>query len=452
MEAGSPSLNPPKQAGIAPNLPAAAGTALPLAFIAFGLAWLALGTGWLAVRTDLLATHHAVPGTVALVHAWVLGFLLPVTFGAVYQLLPVVLGVSLASHPRAWIHFGLQAPGASGVVIALAAWRMELVVLAAVPVVLGVCLFADNVWRTVARAGPLRDPVAAAFALAAGWLVLTVLAGGLLAVNRRWFFLPLSPLALLRAHAHLGVAGFFLTLLQGASFRLVPMFTLGEVRNWRRVRAGLGATQVGLLGLVPALAWEWSGLAALAAVVLFIGLALSGWELAATLATRRKRRLAPGLQGFTGGAVVLGAAAVGGLVLALPAGRPFPESPRWAMLYGSAALLGGLIPMVLGLLCKILPFLVWLRAYAPLIGRQATPPATGLSRPGLERIWLGGHAGALIALLAGVAVENEPLLCLGGWLLAVAVGAFLINSWVVFSHLRRPRRLAADPVPHPVPL
>jgi hypothetical protein len=42
---------------------------LSLAFIAFGLIWLAVGTGWLAARANLLATHHAVPGTVALVHA-----------------------------------------------------------------------------------------------------------------------------------------------------------------------------------------------------------------------------------------------------------------------------------------------------------------------------------------------------------------------------------------------
>jgi hypothetical protein len=64
----------------------------------------------------------------------------------------------------------------------------------------------------------------------------------------------------------------------------------------------------------------------------------------------------------------------------------------------------------------------------------------------LERIWLGGHGLALAALLAGVATEKEFLLRLGGWLLAIAVGAFLINSWVVFSHLRSPRSLPPQPV------
>src|ERR1051326_167080 len=93
-----------------------------------------------------------------------------------------------------------------------------------------------------------RDAVAWSLVLATGWLMLTVLAGLLLAVNRAGHFLPADPLALLRAHAHLGLVGFFLTLLQGVTFRLVPMFTLGDGPNWRRVRGGLWFTQIGLLG------------------------------------------------------------------------------------------------------------------------------------------------------------------------------------------------------------
>jgi hypothetical protein len=212
--------------------------------------------------------------------------------------MPAALGVELGSEELAWVHFALHAGGASALVAAMAAWRMEMVAAAALPVGLGALLLAGNVWWTVARARLFRDPVAMAFALAAGWLVATVLAGGLLALNQRWFFLPLSPFALLRAHAHLGIAGFFLTLIQGATFRLVPMFTLATVRSWRRVQAGLLTTQLGLIVLVPALAWEKHILMGIGATLLFAGVALSGWELCVTLASRQKRAIGPGLQGF----------------------------------------------------------------------------------------------------------------------------------------------------------
>lgn len=122
-------------------------------------------------------------------------------------------------------------------------------------VALGVVFFSVNPWRTVQRSGR-RGTVAASLALAAGWPSTTVLAGLLMAANRFWYFIPIDPAALVRAHAHLGRVGFFVALLQGVGFPLVPMFTLGEVRDWRLANIGPGRSQFGLLGRVPALVWQ----------------------------------------------------------------------------------------------------------------------------------------------------------------------------------------------------
>jgi hypothetical protein len=423
---------------------------LPLSFITFGLVWLAVAAGWLAARVELLDFHYATPGVVALVHAWILGCLLPVTFGAVYQLLPVVLGGELASPRLAWTHFALHAIGAPCLVASMIVWRMDFVALAAVPVVAGVILFASNVWRTVGRIRWTHDPVATAFALAAAWLVATVLAGALLALDHVWNFLAISPLAILRAHAHLGLAGFFLTLLQGATFRLVPMFTLSTVQSWRRVWAGLLVTQVGLGVLIPGLIWEKNFLVCLAALTLCVGLALSGWELAATLASRHKRGLVVGLRGFVGGAALFAGAAAGGLTVALAGNLPLAGNPKWAMLYGLVALLGGLVPIILGMLCKIIPFLVWLRVYAPLIGRRPTPPATGLAKPVLERAWLALYGLGLGGLAAGVVGADIFWLHLGAWLLLAGVVVLLVNFGIVLSHLGQAR--TARPLSKPQPV
>jgi hypothetical protein len=320
---------------------------------------------------------------------------------------------------------------------------MDFIALAAVPVALGSILFASNVWRTVGGLRWTHDAVSAAFALSSGWLVATVFAGALLALNRMWYFLPLSPLALLQTHAHIGVVGFFLTLLQGATFRLVPMFTLSSVKCWRRVWVGLLVTQAGLVGLIPALAWEQPAPIAISALAICSGLAFSGWEMAATLAARNKRGLVPGLRGFVSGAALAGGAATIGLALAFAGARPAFDDPRWAMLYGVVALLGGIVPMVLGMLCKIVPFLVWLRVYAPLIGRRPTPPATGLAQPLLERTWLVLHGLGLGWLAAGVVGANGLWLRLGAWLMLAGITSLLVNFGIVFSHLGHAR------APHP---
>jgi hypothetical protein len=278
--------------------------------------------------------------------------------------------------------------------------------------------------------------VARSLALAAGWLVLTVLLGLLLAANRFWAFLPLDPLALLRAHAHVGLVGFFVTLLQGVGFQLVPMFTLAEVRDWRLANLGLGLSQGGLLVLAPALAWHVAWLALAGALAIAAGLACSGVGLRRALATRKKRAFDPGIQAFLGGCVGVTVAALAAVVLAVP-GSPWGSAPGGfgAMVYAVAGIAGGLLPCIAGMMCKIVPFLTWMRAYGPRVGRGPTPSASNLTRPRLER-WAFGLQGAAVApLLTGTWLMNEAWLRVGAWLLAAGVALFVADMLGVLRHL-----------------
>lgn len=393
-----------------------------------------------ALKADALLTHHAQPAVLSLTHAWVAGFLMSATFGAVYQLLPVVVGVPLLSERIAWIHLGLH--GLSVLALIPSFWfgRYEGVAIVGVLTALGAVLYAVNVTTTVMRAGRSADSVAWAFAISSWWLVGTVLLGVLLAANRRWGLWAGDPLNWLRAHAHIGVAGFFLTLIQGAAFRLVPMFTMATVAQWGRVRTAIVCTQLGLFGLAPSLAFGWFPGTALSACVLALGIALSGVELRRTLAARRKKALDHGLNGFLGGAIGFGGASLIGLVMVF-----WPDvDPEWrvrgSVVIGVVALLGGLVPMVSGMLCKILPFLVWLRAYGPMVGKQLVPLAAQLPRVALERVWIEVHAAAVCLLLIGLVRGEAPWLWLGGLGLAVSNGSLWLNFFLVARHLWRPAR------------
>ncbi len=417
---------------------------LPLAFMGLGLVWLAIATALLVGHSDLLALPHFVPPVVALTHAWVLGVFVTVACGAVYQLAPVALGTTLWSERGAWWHLALHAVGVPGMVYCLWTWNLPGLGVFGLAVALGIAGFAVNTWGTVQRSGR-RDAVAWSLALAAGWLLATASAGLLLAANHRWGFLRADPLALLRAHAHLGLVGFFVTLLQGVTFRLVPMFTLGEVRDWRPVNAGLGLSQVGLLGLVPGLALQLGSVTAVATLLLLAGFACSAAAMVQTLRHRRKRAFDPGLKAFLRGLAVLGAAALAGALLAWP-GRPASLAPGGfgPMDYALLVLAGGLLPAIAGMMCKVVPFLTWMRAYGPEVGRVPTPPATALTHPRIETWGLGLQGLALVPLLAGAWLLNEPLLRLGACLLAAGVGLFLADMLGVLRHLVRP--VTAGPV------
>ena len=419
---------------------------LPLAFMGLGLGWFAIAAAATALWPTTLALPHVAPIVVALTHTWVLGFLVTIAVGAIYQLAPVALGTTLWSERMGWLHFVLHA--AAVPVMIHAFWRWNLPLLAGAGSILfgGVALFLVNVLATVARSGK-RDAVAWSLGLAAGWLAVTVIAGLTLVANRLHPFWAGDPILLLRAHAHLGIVGFFVTLLQGVTFRLIPMFTLGEVPDWRPVRVGLWASQLGLLALAPALAFHAGSVSVLAGVTIMAGLTFSGWALKQTFATRKKRVLDVGVAAFVRGAVALALSGAAGIWLVWPTSQAGSEPGGLsANVYGVLIFAGALVPTVAGMMNKIVPFLTWMRAYGPKVGRVPTPSASTLSNERLEFWAMTLQGVAILPLLIGTWTERPIWLRAGGALLAIGTGAFLLNMARILRHLWRPVSSAATPV------
>lgn len=429
--AGRPAPTP------APGSWLAAQGRLPLAFMGLALAWLVAATAMLVIQPELLALPHSHPHVVALTHAWVLGFFVTVACGAVYQLAPVALGTMLVSERYGWWHLGLHAFGVPGMVWSFWHWDLKELGHFGFITALGILLFSVNAWRTVRRS-ERGGTVAWSLMLAAGWLLTTVLVGLLLAANRYWYFIPVDPIALLRAHAHIGLVGFFLTLLQGVGFQLVPMFTLGEVRDWRLANWGLGLAQGGLLGLIPAYVWHLEWLALLSAVAITAGMICSGIGLNHSLATRKKRSLDPGVRAFIRGGVGIVVAALCGLVILLFGQEGSASGGFRAMFYAVLVVFGGLLPCIAGMMCKIVPFLTWMRAYGPKVGRGPTPSASKLASPRMERWGLALQGIAVAPLLVGVWLLSSLWLTVGVWILAVGVVLFTADMLGVMRHLWAP--------------
>lgn len=424
----------------APISPLAAQGRVPLAFVGLALAWLGFGAGWITVEPALLALPHSHPHVVALAHAWILGFFVTAACGAVYQIAPVALGTFLHSQRLAWWHLGLHAAGAPGMVWALRHGDFVLLGHFGTFVAMGILLFAPNVWQTV-RHAPQRGLVATSLVVAASWLVLTVFLGLLLAANRVWGFLPFDPLALLRVHAHFGLGGFFLTRLQGVTLQLVPMFTMAEVqpRDWSVARVGFWSSQLGLILLGAGLAVHANALALTGAAICVAGVVVSGVAFFRVVQRRQKRALDTGLTEFRRGLFGIFAAMLVGLVLVFPA-SPWGSAAGGfnAMIYALVVILGGLLPCFLGMFAKIVPFLTWMHAYGPLVGRRPTPSASTLSNPRLERTaFLLLRLGAVV-LIFGAWMQRIVVLRVGTVCVATGTSCFLVAMGLVLRHLVRP--------------
>jgi hypothetical protein len=410
---------------------------LPLRFIVLGIPSLVAGLGVLAARPDLLAEYHYNQHIIALTHLVVLGWLASVAMGAIYQLAPVALETRLHSPRLARWHFALHLVGVPGMVWMFWVWDMKQVGHFGSAVALGMFFLVYNLARTLRRA-PHRNAVWLGLASALAWLTLTALAGLYVAAAKCWHFTPFSHLSQMHAHAHAGVLGFFVTLLAGVSYKLVPMFALGEIQSERRARTALWLLNAGALAVFVAVLLDapWKLPAALVAAS---GLALHAVELIAILRVRKRRKLDPGQKAFLAGCLLLAPTALLGLALSWPGLTLTQFTGQLENAYGLLAVLGALSLAILGMLHKIVPFLVWYRAYGQLLGKSAVPTLAEMFSRKIQVVSLALYAAGLMLATAGTVSAQVGLIRGGGLVMLCGAVAFAANMALVFRHLVRPQ-------------
>lgn len=410
---------------------------LPLRFIVTGLLSLFVGVGMIVARPEVLATYHYNQYVIAITHLFVLGFISTIVMGAMYQLVPVALETRLHSERLARWQYFAHLIGFAGMVWMFWKWDMKQVGHFGSVLALGVGWFVYNLWRTL-RTIPRWNVVAAGIAASLAWLSLTVLAGLYLASSKCWNFSPFDPIAAMHAHAHLGVMGVFVVLIMAVSFKLVPMFTLSEVRSVRRAGWSLALVNLGLAGTVAGILLQRSWKLAFA-LTMVAGLVLYGLELAAILRARKRRVLDWGMWSFLAALVLLLVLSPVGLMLGWPGLPATLFTTQLETAYGFVAIVGVVGLAILGMLCKIVPFLVWYHSYSRHVGKAKVPSLADMSVPFCQAAGSLVFLGALAVVTAGALTGSEAGVRAGSLLLAAALALFGVNFAVVISHWIRPR-------------
>jgi hypothetical protein len=375
----------------------------------------------------------------ALVHTVTLGFLLAVFLGASVQLLPVVAGVTVARTGLVRAAVVFYFAGTAGMVLHFAKLRWNGLVISAAAVTLGIVLFFAAVFPVLARAP--RGPVRLAFALAYAGLALTMTAGLLIGLDRRRSFLPGAPMNHLASHLTLGLLATFTVAIWGVSSKLLPMFLLAPAPDPRRQKTALLLLWCGAVLLATALwlGWPAAPFAALPAAAFFLQLSL----VRGLLRSRRRGRIDAGFRYALSAYADLFAAGVVGLLIALGVGKGTLLSLRLPWVFGFFLLIGWVLQTVVGILSKILPFLVWQAVYARRAGLGPLPTLADLSS---ERLQMAGFVlfriatvGLAVALFRGRAGELRA----AASFLAVSLVPFAVHVALVVSHLKKPRAFSA---------
>ena len=400
----------------APQLGRLSSVALPLAHLGIAVVAFLLAAVALPGLGGELSGHYYHPRLLALTHVLALGWITLAIFGATYQLVPVVIERPLWSDRLArWQLPGIVA-GVLGMVGHFWTGRWDGLAWAAGLVGIGILLHIANV------ALSLRDLArwtftARSLALALGGLGLTVAFGITLAATHGRPVFPGGPLTAVHAHFHLALLGWVVPMILGVSGRVYPMFFVSTDpagRNaWLQI-AGLGA---GVPVVVAGLLLDWRPLIVLGAVAVACALAAHVVWIGQVVRDCKRPRLDWGLRFALTGTACLAPAVILGLALALG----IAAGPRAALVYAVVGLGGWVSLTIVGMMLKIVPFLVWYRVYAPHAGRQPVPTLAQLSWPAAERLAYAGLTGGVLGLAGAIAAAAPAAIEAAG--LAVAVGA-----------------------------
>jgi len=174
--------------------------------------------------------HYFNPKLLSITHLVAIGWGVLITMGALYQLLPVIVNAKLFSTKLAIASYIFLLLGT--ILLPFAFWTFSvgnLIQLAGLTLLIGISLFIVNIFKTPS---PKNRPIEYDFILAAClWLLITTIIGLLMAFNFEYVFLPLEHLHYLTLHAHIGILGFFVSLIIGVSSKLIPMFLLSQTKN-----------------------------------------------------------------------------------------------------------------------------------------------------------------------------------------------------------------------------
>jgi hypothetical protein len=333
--------------------------------------------GILLIGYPELLTNRWLPATLAFTHLLTLGVGTMVMLGALFQVLPVVSNraVPWDQAIAPWVRWGMVW-GTLALTTGFLTSRGWLIGLAALLLASGFVLFVSAFGTGLVRARP-AGATTVTLRLAALSLVATLVLGGMQLSLRLWPEAGLYELHQTFLHAFVGGFGWVLLLIMGVSFQVVPMFHVAPAfPRWvcRQLTLVIFTANAAVL-----LAWQPAAALALPvtlmAAILYASVALN-------VLMARKRKLVD----YTVRFWQLG---LSQLITAslLTLGLIFTEGDTWRapveLLLGLVFALGFVLSVMLGMLQKIAPFLIYLHLQRKAL---ANPQAVMVKLPHMKAL------------------------------------------------------------------
>ncbi len=352
------------------------------------------------------------------VHLFLLGFVMTIIFGAMAQLIPVVLEVG---HAIVDLYYVILPLLGVGTVMMVAGFWLEpsLLSYGGLLVLVSMIIFAIEAFATLKNA-EIKTLTVKTIAVTNTYLLLGILTGFAIALGLSGAIV-IDVDTMLKAHVYAVLGGFVLLTIMGLSLTLIPMFSLAHgfdetpiKRGFNLVAVGVGIVFVGALVSVDVMQW-------LGYLVTLVGVGFYIYQIYIIYKLTVRKEMDVWAKSMIFGFSTLILSLVLGVVYLLGASTPWLHTSVWFFMLGFIGFL------INGHLYKIVPFLVWFERFAPLVGKEKVPMLHEMYPKAKADMMFWYSSGGTVLAGLGLLVESD-LMFKGGASFMIVGAVFMYLS------------------------
>jgi len=307
----------------------------------------------------------------AITHLLTLGWISMTIFGAMFQLVPVVLETKLFSEKLADIQFWIFILGVIG--LATGFWNFDTGLhlnASAILLNIAILIFAINMIGTFIYVKKWN--ITGWYLIAAViYLTITAVAGFLLTYNLWHPYISINHLQYLKLHAEVAVIGWVTMVVMGVSYKLIPMFTLSHGYSMKSSKWAFWLVNIGLVGINTFFHFE-NNMIEILVSSLFIaaGIAFFLFQVYLIYKNRLRKKRDIGIKYSVFSFYMLAIVTLFGLVFSF---IDLSGIPNIYLIFGYLVFFGYLSMLIVGQMYKIVPFLAWYHKYSSKVGLEPVP-------------------------------------------------------------------------------
>lgn len=384
----------------------------------------------LTLNYEDISGHHFQPKILSITHIATLGFITMIIFGAMFQLVPVVLEVKLFSTILAEVQFWIFATGI--VLLVYKFWHFGSAFSFTLPAILlntAMLIFSVNIIASMIKVKKW-NLTGTYLASSIFWLLTTAVAGLLLSINLDKPFIKLSHLQYLKLHVITAFVGWVGMVVMGVSFKLIPMFTLSHDFKLNLARWAVVLINIGLLGVNWIMHYPDTQIFNLLfGSMIFAGMLLYLIQIYIIFKQRIRKKLDIGLK-FTAIALF-----ILGVTILLNFSFLFfnyENVINLTLAYGILFIVGFASTLIVGQMYKIVPFLVWYHKYSSKVGIEKVPMLKDMFNEKLAEFQLYLMITGLVISIISLSFQLKVLLLFGFLILLISSIIFSFNMIKIF--------------------